>query len=206
MTRRSGRVSVPAALVVVAAAGLVHAALDMGTSGVAETRKKAPAGELRTPAKPSLAATGRLPTAVQDMQDLIMTAVRSGDIADLRAAIEWNEIRPDVADAPVADVIAHWRQTSADGAGREILAALANVLALPFAVLPLGKDIENNRIYVWPAIADKPLGTLTLAEQVDLLRLMPPAEAVAMLEKGRYTGWRLAIGADGTWHSFKRGK
>jgi hypothetical protein len=180
--------------------------LDRGATGLADTRKKAPASEVRPAPKATPAVSTSLPAPVLDMQDLILTAVRSGDIADLRPAIEWNEIRPEVADAPVADLIAHWRQTSADGAGREILAALANVLALPFAVVPLGKDIENNRIFVWPAIAEKPLGTLTLAEQVALLRLMPPAEAVAMLEKGRYTGWRLAIGADGTWHSFKRVK
>jgi len=70
--------------------------------------------------------------------------------------------------------------------------------------LPLGRDLENNRIYIWPYFAEVPLAKLTPAQEVELLRLVPPAAVKAMRAAGRYTHWRLAIGADGTWHSFRR--
>ena len=34
--------------------------------------------------------------------------------------------------------------------------------------------------------------------------LVPPAEAKEMVANGKYTYWRIAIGADGTWHSFRK--
>ena len=41
---------------------------------------------------------------------------------------------------------------------------------------------------------------------VELLQLVGPAEAKAMREKKKWTWWRLTIGADGTWHSLKKGE
>ena len=41
-------------------------------------------------------------------------------------------------------------------------------------------------------------------EEVDLLRLVTPEEAKAMRAARKWTWWRLSIGADGTWHSFKK--
>ena len=52
--------------------------------------------------------------------------------------------------------------------------------------------------------ADRPLATLTADEDAYLLRLEPAAKAAAMKTQGRYTGWRLVIGADGVWHVFRR--
>ena len=83
-----------------------------------------------------------------------------------------------------------------------MLAALAEILDAGYVALPLGRDLENNRIYVWPYFAEVPLQKLTPAQQVELLRLVPPAAAKEMLQTGKYTYWRLAIGADGTWHHF----
>ena len=80
---------------------------------------------------------------------------------------------------------------------------MGEILDLPPAALPLGKDLENNLIYVWPYLAEKPLDTLSAAEQVDLYRLVPAAKVAEMREKKRWTWWRLVIGADGTWHMFK---
>jgi hypothetical protein len=137
----------------------------------------------------------------------IVEAARGGRIEDLRTAVDWNEMRPDLAaDRVVADPVAYWKSISADGEGREILAVLLNLLeATTPAVLPTGKDIENNRVFVWPGFADRPLAQLTPAELVELHRLVPPGEAMAMRAAGRYTGWRLSIGADGTWHSLRKG-
>jgi hypothetical protein len=86
----------------------------------------------------------------------------------------------------------------------EILAVLAEILSLEPARLPVGKDPENNAVYVWPYLAERPLDKLAPGEEVDLLRLMPHAAAKAMREKKKWTWWRLSIGADGTWHSFRK--
>jgi hypothetical protein len=143
----------------------------------------------------------RLPAAVEDMREAILSAVRSGRIEELRHAYERNELKPDLG-APVADPVAHWRQLSGDGEGREILAILAGILDAGYVSLSLGRDIENDKVYVWPYFAEVPLGSLTPPQEVELLRLVSPAAARQMQNSGRYTYWRLAIGADGTWHSF----
>ena len=49
------------------------------------------------------------------------------------------------------------------------------------------------------------LGQLTPRQEVELLRLVPPSAVREMKDKGKYTHWRLAIGADGTWHTLRKG-
>lgn len=147
-----------------------------------------------------------LPVPVQEMREAMLEAIRSGSIEDLRHAFELNELKPELgpgfgADGS-SDPVAYWRKISGDGEGREILAALAQVLEMDHVVQPLGRDIENNRLFVWPYLAEIPLAKLTPAQEVDLLRLVPPGAAQAMKAAGKYTHWRLVIGADGTWHSF----
>jgi hypothetical protein len=151
--------------------------------------------------------TDRLPGPVQDMREAILSAVRSGRIEELRHAWELNELKPDlgVPLSPGSDPIAHWKQISGDGEGREILATLGEILDAGYVVLPLGRDLENNKIYVWPYFAEVALDKLTPAQEVELLRLITPAALKDMRSAGKYTHWRLAIGADGTWHSFRRG-
>jgi hypothetical protein len=145
-----------------------------------------------------------LPGPVQDMREAILGAVRSGRIEELRHAWELNELKPDLGASSVGDPIAYWKQISGDGEGREILAALAEILDAGYVTLPLGPDLENNKVYVWPYFAEVPLGTLSPAQEVELLRLVPPASLKAMRSAGKYTYWRISIGADGTWHSFRR--
>ncbi len=98
----------------------------------------------------------------------------------------------------------HLKKLSADGEGREILAALANILAMDPAKVALGRDLENTAVYVWPYLAERPLDKLTPREEVDLYRLMPAAQAKAMREAKKWTWWRLAIGADGTWYTLQK--
>jgi hypothetical protein len=191
--------------VVVIAAAIVHVvsgAAALAADPKAKPKAAPPAADAAK--RSAKTSTSSLPAAVEEMRDGILAAVRSGDIEDLKLPLAWNEIAPDIADEKVADAIAYWRKASSDGAGREILAALGTILELPHAVVPLGRDLENNKIYVWPAVAERPIRELTPPEQVQLLRVVPAAEAKRMLDVGRYTGWRLAIGADGTWHSFRR--
>jgi hypothetical protein len=148
--------------------------------------------------------TDGLPPPVEEMREAILSAVRSGRIEDLRHAWELNELKPDLGVAS-SDPIAHWKQISGDGEGREILAALAQILDAGYVVLPLGADLENNRLYVWPYFAEVPLDRLTPAQQVELLRLVSPAALRQMRSAGTYTHWRIVIGADGTWHAFRKG-
>ena len=113
---------------------------------------------------------------------------------------------PTSAPEPVADPVAHWKQISGDGEGREILAALAEILDAGYVALPLGRDLENNRIYVWPYFAEVPLQQAHARPRrsncCGWCRRRPPRRCV---QTGKYTHWRLAIGADGTWHSFRKG-
>ncbi len=133
--------------------------------------------------KTERAYTGKLPGNVEEMRENILAAVQLGAISELKTAIEWNELKPDFGDGAHDDPIAYWKKISADGDGKEILAEIANILALPPARLAIGKDAENNIVYVWPYLAELPLDRLTAAEQVDLYRLVPPALAKSMQEK-----------------------
>ena len=168
---------------------------------IARNASKTPSSGQTTPKPPEIrTGTDRLPRAVQEMREAILTAAKSGQIEDLRIPIEMNEIKPNFGDGPVPDPIAHLKQVSADGEGREVLAALANLLEASYAVVPVGRDLENNRLYVWPAFAETGVRDLTPSQQVELYRLVPPAVAQAMRASGRYSYWRVAIAADGTWH------
>jgi hypothetical protein len=138
------------------------------------------------------------------MRNAILAAVHAGSIDELKIAIEWNEMPPEFGDAPTSDPIGYWKKTSSDGAGREILAVLANILSMEPARLPIGRDAENNAVYVWPYLAELPLDKLTPAQEVDLYRLMPVADAKAVREDKKWRWWRLSIGADGTWLTFMK--
>jgi hypothetical protein len=144
----------------------------------------------------------RLPERVREMREAILAAARTGRIEAMRGPLEWNELKPEVADNQPADPIAHWRAVSGDGEGREVLAALIGVLETPAAVLEPGGRGER---YVWPAFAEMALDMLEPPAEVALYRLVSPAEAKAMREARRWTSWRLVIGKDGTWHSFRKG-
>lgn len=145
-----------------------------------------------------------LPAPVAEMREAILAAVHGGRIEELATPLYWNELQPEIADAQIADPIGYWKAQSGDGEGREILAVLGRILDIGHAREPLGPDVENNAVYVWPYLAARDLAKLTPAEEVDLYRLVSPAEAKAMREAKRWTWWRLAVGADGTWLSFRR--
>ena len=146
----------------------------------------------------------KLPVLIADMRDLILSAVRSANIDDLKAAIDESATKPDLGVDAGADPIVALKKASADGTGLETLAALGDILENQPATLPLGKDLENNLIYVWPYLAERPIETLTPAEQIDLYRLVPAAKVAEMREKKRWLWWRLAISADGSWIMFKK--
>ncbi len=169
-----------------------------------QTQQPEAAGEPPRAPRAADAKEKPLPGPVEEMRQAILAAALSGSIEELRVPLDWNEMKPDVTPNLNDDPIAFWRKTSGDGEGREVLAALANMLQMRPAAVPLGKDPENNLIYVWPYLAESKLDALSPPEEVDLLRLVSPEAAKSMREKKKWTWWRLTIGADGTWHSFNK--
>ena len=138
------------------------------------------------------------------MREAILEAVQSGSIDDLRVAVDLNELKPELAAGPVADPVAFWKTLSVDGNGRDILAVLGKLFDMPYATQPLGKDPENTSLYIWPGFADRALDKLSADEEAQLASLETAEKIAVMKAGGRYTGWRVMIGADGVWHTFRR--
>ena len=200
MPPHTARPAARALLLLLAGFLLVHAGACEGVAQTARAKKKSePATATRT-----AASADQLPVPVAEMRDGILEAVKTGRIEDLKVPIAWNELPPTFASEKLEDPIAYWKQQSADGEGREILAVIANLFAAGHAILPVGKDVENSRLYVWPRFAEQPLDKLSPEDEVQLYRLVPPSQLRAMREKKKWTWWRLAIGADGTWHAFQK--
>jgi hypothetical protein len=65
-----------------------------------------------------------LPNPVKRMLQQIADAAQSGDIEKMRPVFESNELKPMVTTAYVDDPIAFWKKASADGTGRDVLAAI----------------------------------------------------------------------------------
>ena len=190
-------------LVALTVAVLVHSV----PAGLAKKAQNNPATAPATKTVPPTVAPASLeplPPAVTEMRDTILAAVRSGNIEDLKPALQWNEMPPVIATTAVDDPIAHWKSVSGDGQGREILAILENLFAAGHAVLPVGRDVENNKLFVWPRFAEMDLSKLRPEDEVQLYRLVTPAEVKTMIAKKRWLGYRLAIGAEGTWHTFQK--
>lgn len=190
-------------VVVVAALALVHWVCSaIGAAHVASGT--AGTSSLAAPASKNPSPRLALPDQVTETRDLILAAARSGRLDELQTVIDHRDLPVQVGAAPGVGPLDHLRAASADGAGREILAILLNLLVNDPVSLPIGRDVENNAVYVWPALAERDLSELTSADDVELYRLMPVAEAKAMIAAGKWTWWRLAISADGTWLSFMR--
>jgi hypothetical protein len=142
----------------------------------------------------------RLPEEVQETLRDIVVAAQAGNLEEMQAVLEQNELRPMLSRDKVGDPIAFWKQTSVDGGGKDILAAMLNVFSSGY----VQKGDSGQVIYVWPYLADLDLSKLTPAQEVELYRIVPPAEARAMKQAGKYTYYRAGIGADGVWHYFMK--
>ncbi len=200
----------PTRAVVVMLVSLVHSiglvGLGLLPSNAAADPSSNKAKTVATHVQSSVAriAIADLPIPVQEMRDAIHIATASGNIEDLRTAIEWNELPPEFGFDSGIDPIDQFRKLSGDGSGREFLAILANLLAEPPAQLPIGPDHENNGVLVWPYMSELNPQKLTPAQQVDLYRLMSATEAQGVMKHEKWTWYRLAIAADGTWHIFSK--
>lgn len=185
-----------------AAAGLVHVAAVPEHAGAQTQRPRG--NSLNPPGEIASVFTGRgvegLPPAVADMRAAILAAVETDDIAEIKGAMDLNELPPDVGAQPGGDPIQHLRSLSSDGSGKDVLAAIGKLLEGTWAAIPGGRDIENNRIYVWPRFAELPPLGPDDTDKAALVELVGEEAARGMIENRSYEGWRLSIGADGVWH------
>lgn len=186
-------------------AAVVHVA-DATTASAQKAKSNPPAASKNVPAAPEIRnSLDGLPQPVLEMREAILAAAKSGKIEELLVPIEMNELKPDLGNGPAPDPISHLKAQSTGGDGKDILAALEKVLEAPYAIVPLGRDLENNRIYMWPSFAETGVSNLTAEQQAELRALAPEAVVTEMLAKGGgYTWWRVGIAADGTWHVFAK--
>jgi hypothetical protein len=149
-----------------------------------------------------------LPPDVRRMRGLILDAVRSGDSDALKRPIEWNEVPPSFGKgiqaqgrgpAMAAELVKAFRQRSGDGEGRETMGQVMNLLAVGYARVHAG---TRQEMFIWPYFAVLDPRLLTPEQQVEAYRVLHADAVREWREKGRYPGWRLGIGPDGTWHFF----
>jgi hypothetical protein len=141
-----------------------------------------------------------LPDPVKRMIEAIAEAAQSGEIEKMRPVLESNELKPMIAADHVDDPIAFWKKESADGSGRDVLAAMLNVMSAGYVRVGKGQD----EMYVWPYFAETGLSALTPAQEVELYRIVPPQLAAAMKKSGKYSYYKLGIAPTGVWHYFLR--
>lgn len=197
MKQRKNVVMVALAALVTGAAMLVYASV-----GEVAASDKLPDPDAETSKSVSdpkvLYDATATPKLVQRILKTIILAAETGDIEEMRAVLESNELKPMVAAKNIEDPIAYWKEQSVDGTGRDILATMLDLLSTGFVLTGKGDDA----MYVWPYFAEADLTTLSPRQQVELYRLVPPKQAKAMMASGKYTGYRLGVAPNGIWHYF----
>ncbi len=136
------------------------------------------------------------------MRDLILEAAQSGDIEELRPAIERNETLPIFstgAERPrtFADAVEFLKKQSFDGQGRETLSIIAAILDQPYAKITRGPAVT----YEWPAFSRRLTGEASEDDTRRKWRCMRFAAIASSGDKAPAIQ-RIGIGADGTWHYF----
>jgi hypothetical protein len=181
-------------LVLLTLAGIVHAAapgLAQSGAPITEAGLAGPGGE-------------GLPGPAAEMREAILEAVRSGQLEDLRIAVELNEIKPTIGGVATGDPIESLRKLAGEAGDRALLAAIGAALSARYAVVRAGRDPENSAVYVWPRFAETGVRDLTADDEAELARLAPPEAVARMRQSGVYDQLQIGIGADGTWHFLRR--
>jgi hypothetical protein len=202
MNCRKNLVLIALGALVAGAAALVYAHNEAGQAAAPETPSAGAktAGAVVAPGKAPepLYDFNALPDPVKRMLEQIAAAAQSGEIENMRPVFESNELKPMVTTAYVEDPIGFWKKSSADGTGRDVLAAMLNVMASGYARVGEGQE----EIFVWPYFAEADLTKLTPAQEVELYRIVPPAQAIPMKQAGKYSHYRLGISPNGVWQYF----
>lgn len=160
----------------------------------------------RTPSRETISPPTRdlaaLPERVRAMRELILEAVDSGDIEDLRRAIERNETLPIFATGATrprtfADVVEFLKAQSFDRQGRETLAIIAAIFNQAYVKITRGPVVT----YEWPAFDARSPAEANDEERRRMWRCMRFANLASSPDKTPPIE-RIGIGADGTWHYF----
>lgn len=187
------------AALVAGAAALVYVHNETASSPSGQPRRTAMAAAAAADQAPkALYDFNALPDPVKRMLEQIAAAAQSGEIENMRPVLESNELKPMVATAYVDDPIALWKKVSADGSGRDVLAAMLDVVSSGYVRMGQG----DQEMYVWPYFAETGLSGLSPSQEVELYRIVPPSLAVAMKRSGKYSYYRLGIAPNGVWHYF----
>jgi hypothetical protein len=161
------------------------------------TACRAPAGD---DAAPQRYAPSDLPPAVAETRRTLLIAAQSGDLDTLRPILaEPDHFRFSYSVEP--DPVVYWRDIRARRGGRPIMRKLAQALALPAARTDGGG-------FVWPYLASLPAqayADLDPETAADVSLLMTRARWNESAATVGYTGYRLSIGAEGTWTGFIAG-
>ena len=213
MNRRKNLVMIGLAALVAGAAVLVYAK-DGENAGAPQLKEnsmllsgndrlpqpaKAPAASPQEADSPKvLYDLNALPDPAQRMLTEIIFAAESGNMEAMRPVLESRELKPMVAASYISDPIAYWKSQSVDGTGRDVLAALLNMLASGFVLTGEGRDA----MYVWPYFAEVDITKLTPAQEVEFYRAVPPERVSSMEKGGKYTYYRLGVSPGGVWHYF----
>src|SRR5262249_17396799 len=115
---------------------------------LAQTAPDKPTGHLPPPpaAIPEIITDlSRLPPPVARTRERILTAARSGDLAQLAALV--NEAKPVFSFTDEKDPVAFWKANYPDSGGIEVLSIATMILELGFVRVDEGTQHE---MYVWP--------------------------------------------------------
>ena len=188
------------AALVAGAAALVYVHNEASNALAAQGAATVMAAGTADQAPKALYDFNALPDPVKRMIEAIAEAAQSGEIEKMHPVLESNELKPMIAADHVDDPIAFWKKESADGSGRDVLAAMLNVMSAGYVRVGKGQD----EMYVWPYFAETGLSALTPAQEVELYRIVPPQLAAPMKKSGKYSYYKLGIAPTGVWHYFLR--
>ena len=145
----------------------------------------------------------RLPPAVAQMRDKILSAARTGNLQTLLAVMRTSGTMPVFSYSEDKDPIAYWKMNYPDTDGVEVLATLISILEAPFA------HVEQNtpqEVYLWPYFARMPLAALSPEQKVELFRIVTGGDYKEMVNVGAYSFFRIGISPDGSWQFFVAGE
>jgi hypothetical protein len=161
----------------------------------AETQGSAPPPE-------AISDLSRLPTPVAQTRERILAAARSGDLSQLVAVMQSGGAMPIFSLNDDKDPIPFWKANYPDSDGLEVLSITIEILEAGYVHVDQGTPED---MYVWPYFARMPLKALTLAQKVELFKIITGSDYKDMLDFGAYNFYRLGIAPDGTWQFFVAG-
>ena len=133
-----------------------------------------------------------LPSPVARTRQALLDAAVACDFRafNQRAVDDATDLRFEGAAFPVQD----WRRK--ERRGDAVVAPLARLLALSPARVQDG----NRRLFVWPDAVEWPAADVAPgSSRADLEAAVGPDGVFGWAEAGGYSGWRLAISANGRW-------